>query len=223
VLKDNAVILGIDSSTSVLKIGLSLSDGRVVSHENVGRYSHAEFIFGLIEKILSKNGINKSEIDLIAVSLGPGSFTGLRVGLATAKGLALALNVGIQGITTFASVSTELFRKFGSTAVLIPSRRNEYYLSVIDTENIWHPNVKVVTSEEIPEAIGTLKVLGIDFDPTILPIDTKRIISETGFTPKIKYLIDCARIKESKFGVDNLSDLEPWYIQNFPSKPGTGK
>ncbi len=220
---DNPVILGIDSSTSILKVGLSLRDSRVVSHENSGRYSHAEFIFGLIEKILSETGISKSEVDLIAVSLGPGSFTGLRVGLAVAKGLALAINIEIQGITTFTAVSSGLFGRFGSTAVLIPSRRDEYYLSIVDGEYIWHPNVRVVKSADIPKAIGTMKLLGVDFDPTILPIDRERIITNNEFKPEIEHLIDCAERKTNGFGVDNISDLEPWYIQNFPSKPGTGK
>ena len=99
--KETKKILAIDSSTTFLRVGLQGANDEIFSGENHDRYRHAEFIFPLIDKVISEAKIEKTDIDAIIVATGPGSFTGLRIGMSAAKGLAVALNIPIAGSIHF--------------------------------------------------------------------------------------------------------------------------
>lgn len=97
-------VLGIETSTDVCSVGLarpgmSLKEERVVEER-----IHSEKILTLIQTLLAKERVPQNQLDAIAISIGPGSFTGLRIGLSTAKGLCFALNVPLVAVPTFDAI-----------------------------------------------------------------------------------------------------------------------
>lgn len=100
--------------------------GRTLGREarDLGR-GHAEHLMGVIATALEAAGKTYADLDRIAVSVGPGSFTGVRVGVSTARGLALALKIPAVGVTTLEAIATEGFVRAGDVAP-------EYVLAAID-------------------------------------------------------------------------------------------
>lgn len=98
-------VIAIDTSTALGSVAC-LVDGQLRAEVDARvRARHGETVFTLLEQVLAHAGIDKAEIDLIACGLGPGSFTGTRVGLAAAKGLAVALDRPIVGVPTLRALA----------------------------------------------------------------------------------------------------------------------
>lgn len=100
--------LGIDTSTRVSSV--ALCDGEKILGEvdiNVGM-THSEGLVPQLEVLLERTHIQKSELELIAVSRGPGSFTGLRIGMATAEALAYSLKIPLRAVDTLEAISYNL-------------------------------------------------------------------------------------------------------------------
>ncbi|HYD50680.1 MAG TPA: tRNA (adenosine(37)-N6)-threonylcarbamoyltransferase complex dimerization subunit type 1 TsaB, partial [Terriglobales bacterium] len=98
-------VLGVDTSTWLASVGL-VDEGRVVAerHESV-RSNHGTSLLPLIASVLTDAGIAIGEIDAVAVAKGPGSFTGLRISLSVAKGLALATGARVVGVPTLPALA----------------------------------------------------------------------------------------------------------------------
>lgn len=89
----------------------------------------AELLFEVIEDALKQAKIEKTRIELIVVGIGPGNFTGIRIGLAAAKGLSLSLKVPISGVNSF---QASLYGQNDYKIAAIPARQNSYYLGTIN-------------------------------------------------------------------------------------------
>ena len=211
-------ILGIDSSTSVLRVGLLMPDGKVISRESADRFRHAEFIFRLIEDVLKAASVAKESISAIVVSTGPGSFTGLRVGMSAAKGMAAALDIPIVGITSYQALATDIYKKLGRTAILIPSRRDEYYLGFIEGPIFDVENIEVIRGGDILSRLKGAHLMPLDFDASILELPNIRVIPATEYVVGIDGLLQSGLKKLKDQGADNLSSLEPFYVQIFRAK-----
>ncbi|WWO99432.1 MAG: tRNA (adenosine(37)-N6)-threonylcarbamoyltransferase complex dimerization subunit type 1 TsaB [Candidatus Dasytiphilus stammeri] len=121
-------ILAIDTSTELCSVAL-LDDKEVYSvYESYSR-EHAQVILPLIQKILSDRCLELQQLDAIAVNRGPGSFTGLRLGISIAKGIGLATNLSIIGISTLAILAEKAWNMFGAQRVLvvIDAHMGEFY------------------------------------------------------------------------------------------------
>lgn len=211
-------ILAIDSSTSVLRVGLSLNDGKIASQENKDRYQHAEFIYKLIEDVLVQSRIEKSVLHAIVVSTGPGSFTGLRVGMASAKALAVSLNIPLVGVSTYSAIATRLFTQFGKTCVLIPSRKNEFYLGRINSGKYANEKTILIRIENLRDYAGDVNLLGVDLDIDSDDFPDFRIIKPEEFVISIEDYIFSGQERLAVTGGDDISRLEPLYIQEFPAR-----
>jgi len=209
-------ILVIESASSVMRISVSGRDNKIWSAENADRFSHAENVIGLVERVLNESAIPLKGLDGIIISKGPGSFTGLRIGLATAKGLALANNIPLAAISVFEAVQSRLRDISKKTAVLIPSRRDEYYLTLLSDRPFDERDVEVIRSEQLREKIGKTRVLPIDINPEILPFPGRQIIRQDRFRIEAQDYITAGRQTIENGGV-NLEQLEPLYIQPFPA------
>jgi tRNA threonylcarbamoyladenosine biosynthesis protein TsaB len=135
-----ALILNIDTATEHASACLS-KDGQVLAMQsNPNQKDHASFIQPAIQRIMSAAGCELSSIDAIAVSNGPGSYTGLRVGLSTAKGLCYALNKPLILINTLEIIATAAIEPAGKGATsylfcpMIDARRMEVFTAVYDDQ-----------------------------------------------------------------------------------------
>lgn len=134
-----AVIINIETSTNVCSAALT-AEGMVLCHyENFDGQNHAALLSGYIKKCLDWARDHEMNIEAVAVSLGPGSYTGLRIGLSEAKGLAFALNVPLIGIDTLQLMAVNvMFNHLPDDIIdplfvpMIDARRMEVYTAVYD-------------------------------------------------------------------------------------------
>lgn len=124
-------ILAIDCSTSACSAALRKGDALLAVRRSSGR-GQAEAMVPLIGEVLAESGLDWSQVRLIGITVGPGSFTGLRIGLAAARALALARNIPIAGVTTAdllaAMTPPELYRD-RRLLIAIDSKRDDLFVS----------------------------------------------------------------------------------------------
>lgn len=92
-LNENPIILHIETATEICSVALSRGSELIALKEESRGFSHAEKMIPFIDQLLKEAHLLPSELDAIAVSIGPGSYTGLRIGASTAKGLCYALDI----------------------------------------------------------------------------------------------------------------------------------
>lgn len=132
-----AVILNIETSTTVCSTALT-AEGIVLCHyEDFGGQNHAALLSGYIKKCMDHLREHEMKLDAVAVSMGPGSYTGLRIGLSEAKGLAFALDVPLIGISTLQLLTVSVMFNHDVDydtlfAPMIDARRMEVYTAVYD-------------------------------------------------------------------------------------------
>lgn len=120
-------ILAFDTSMGHCSIGVFNKDtGRSHSKHEAMERGHAEVLVPFIQDILAEAGMAFSDLDAMAVPLGPGAFTGLRIGLSTAQSLGLALDIPVVGISSFDALARPLdISNFG---ILIETKRSDFYV-----------------------------------------------------------------------------------------------
>lgn len=130
-----ATILCIETTTTNCSVALSV-EGIVVSlkEENDKNYSHAEKLHLFIEEVLVKSEITKDKLDAIAVSKGPGSYTGLRIGVSAAKGLCFALEIPLISIPTLEALAYQVKNTDGTIVPMLDARRLEVYSAVFSKD-----------------------------------------------------------------------------------------
>jgi tRNA threonylcarbamoyladenosine biosynthesis protein TsaB len=123
-------VLGIETSTRRGSVAVTL-DGKVLGalfHEELN--AHAERVLGLIEELLASAGWTRSSLDRVAVGVGPGSFTGLRVGIALAQGIALGLDRPLIGVGSLRAMASGLPAEDSRTRVaVLDARRSELFVA----------------------------------------------------------------------------------------------
>lgn len=133
-----ALILSLETSTQVCSVGVSLKGVPLATLEKHDKNSHASALLPLIHSLIEKTGLNKNQLDAVCVSKGPGSYTGLRIGVSTAKGLCYALNIpfiAIDSLTGLASgVNRQLFPSESIIVPMIDARRMEVYSAVFNSQ-----------------------------------------------------------------------------------------
>ena len=122
------IILGVDTSLPILSVALLRDSNLIGAVAAEGKDSRNEKLLPAIDWVLSESGIDRREIDLFAVTRGPGSFTGVRIGLATVQGMALALGKPVCAMSTHEAIAPAM----GRWAVIDDAGRGELYVSVFE-------------------------------------------------------------------------------------------
>lgn len=134
-------ILAIDTATEACSAAL-WNTGEICAHFELCPREHTQRILPVVQDILSQSGVTLAELDALAFGRGPGSFTGVRIGIGIAQGLALGAELPMIGVSTLATMAQGAFRKSGATRVLaaIDARMGEVYWAeyIRDEQGIWH-------------------------------------------------------------------------------------
>lgn len=151
-------MLGIDSSTDALAVGLADGERTLCEETLPPAQDHASQIIGLIDSILKKAQLTRQSLDGIAIADGPGSFTGLRIGMAVAKGMALALNLPIVGVSTFEVMARRLSGDFDAFYLAGMVRKGEFYLCPVEHGSNIREKISVIEQLELSERVGAVPV-----------------------------------------------------------------
>ncbi len=190
--------LVIDTAAARLQLALLRPDGVVdISVDEVAQ-GHAELLFGRIGELLRRNGLSYAALDRVAVTTGPGSFTGLRIGLSAARGLGLALSIPVVGVPSLLAISLSAAPGH-PTAVLLDARRGEAYF-----QRFFAP--------------------GEPWDsPALLPMEEARRLVQFGVTPIESPFCDIGALARFAAGLDPaLFPPEAGYVRSADAKPQHG-
>jgi len=219
-----ANILNIETSTSVCSVALT-SDGQVVDHyENYDGLTHATLLSQFIKDALDTANRKELKIDAIAVSIGPGSYTGLRIGLSQAKGLAFGLDVPLIGINTLHILTVAaMFSDFFDDDILfvpmIDARRMEVYTGVYNTalESIVEPQPMIIDESSFDSLLSHHNLIfignGADKVKNVIKNPTARFIE--GIKP---VAVDMIALSEKAFREKHFIDVAystPLYLKEF--------
>lgn len=129
------VILQIETATDVCSVAIADRGVTIATESDSGGRNHASALMPSIDACIKNAGLSLEELDAIAVSMGPGSFTGLRIGVATAKGICLALDKPLIAVNTLLSMASHFKQHHPVNALLCPmidARRKEVYTALFD-------------------------------------------------------------------------------------------
>jgi tRNA threonylcarbamoyladenosine biosynthesis protein TsaB len=226
--KNMSYILSIETSTKVCSIALHQGSSLLSSAEVLVEKSHSKIITGLIDVLLQSTGLEYSQLNAVAVSKGPGSYTGLRIGVSTAKGLCYGLNIPLIAINTLEAMAYEV-NKFNPMAYnlcpMLDARRMEVYCALINKENtfIQETQAKVIDENSFSAELESGKVLFFGDGA----LKTQNLLSKSGnaffldgIYPSAKNIgyLAFKSYEEKKF--EDLIYFEPFYLKDFIS---TGK
>lgn len=139
-------VLAIDTATLTASAAVVI-DGVTIAEDSVRTGSHSEELMPLVARVMERAGVAAAALDAVAVGAGPGSFTGLRIGMATAKGIAFAAGKPLWLGSSLAALA-EAARRRGATGLIVPvldARRGEVYVGLPDGERVMPPGELRVT------------------------------------------------------------------------------
>jgi tRNA threonylcarbamoyladenosine biosynthesis protein TsaB len=222
-------LLHIETATNVCSVAISRNGQMLSLRESSDKNAHSAVLTTFIEESFNSAGIKTSEIDAIAVSEGPGSYTGLRIGVATAKGLCYALNKPLIAIPTLKSMASGMLtmenvtRHASRVTLLCPmidARRMEVFSSVFNSGMV---EIRETLAEIIDETSFSdiLKENTIFFAgdgaakcrPFLEENENAYFVDD--FRVSASYMISLAEQKFLSGDFENLAYFEPFYLKDF--------
>jgi len=222
-----ALILCLETATQVCSVALC-NDGKVIAlNESIEHNSHSALITLFVEEVMKEGGYRLEELDAIAVSKGPGSYTGLRIGVLTAKGFCFALDKPLLAIETLEGAAmhqslTHPMCKDNKNVLLAPmidARRMEVYTALFDAsgKRLTDTSADIITSDyfdNYPErqillfGDGSDKFKELFQDNPLITVLEDNLFSAAYMAPLAE-----ERFKNKQF--ENLAYFEPFYFKEF--------
>lgn len=232
-------IIGIDTATTAASVAL-VDNGLLISEKSNpsrppvnngdrpnGKSNHAETILPLLQSLLESTGISLQDINGLALSIGPGSFTGLRIGLSTVKGLAYGSGVPVVGVSTLLAQAARVTHYDGPICTLLDARKNEVYAAVFEKAG---DTVHRLSEDSVASAAGIIEIIrplangapclmvgdgAVVYEQLLLQQLGGGALFQTGdFSSSVAAAV--ARLSEHRFrsnDVDNLGSLTPVYLR----------
>ena len=129
------IVLGIDTSCAVSTVALTSDRELIATYSLCSTLEHSTVLLPMIERILSDAFLSMKDVELVAVTNGPGSFTGIRIGISTAKGLAFPFDTPCIGVSTLESLAWQLEGLDGSICPVIDARNNSVYTALFESDS----------------------------------------------------------------------------------------
>jgi tRNA threonylcarbamoyladenosine biosynthesis protein TsaB len=219
------MILQIETATTVCSVALS-ANGKVLAFKEADqRNIHAEKITVFVEEVLRDAGKSFNDVGAIAVSSGPGSYTGLRIGVSAAKGLSFALDKPLIAIETLEAMAYGLIgqRAIDENTLLCPmidARRMEVYTAVFDAKaaRILPTSAEIIDSNSFNDLLSMHKIIffgdGAEKCREILGMHPNAEILGD-FTNSAKYLTERVTEKYQESDFEDVAYFEPYYLKDF--------
>ncbi len=214
-----AYILNIETATKNCSVSVA-KDGELLAIKEIAEqgYSHAEKLHVFIEEVLNESGLHLNDLDAIAVSQGPGSYTGLRIGVSASKGLCYALNIPLIAIDTMEILATAVEKTDGIIIPMIDARRMEVYSAVFDSKGkkIRETQAEIIDESSFGNFTGKIYLIGdcAEKCKQVLTNPHFMFLEEIIF-PSAK---EMSRLSFDKYKISDTVDVayfEPYYLKDF--------
>lgn len=224
-----ALILNIETATKNCSVSLA-ENGKVLAIKelNDGSYTHGENLHAFIKHVIESAGINTTNLDAIAVSKGPGSYTGLRIGVSATKGLCFSLDKPLISVPTLEVLAYAIdVEKDALIVPMLDARRMEVYSAVFDSnyEQIRETQAEIIDENSFASQLnsGNVYFLGDGAEKCKNIIKHENAIFLDGYFPSSKEMARLSYEKYKKSNFENVAYFEPYYLKDFivgtPKKP----
>ena len=216
-----ALILNIETATKNCSVSLTFKKEVLAFKElNDGNYSHSENLHVFIDEVVKSANRSFKDIDAVAVSKGPGSFTGLRIGVSAAKGLSYSLDIPLLSVSTLACLASAINVEDGAVIIpLLDARRMEVYSGVFDHnyDQIRKTEAEIIVKNSFDEYLNNRKVyfLGDGAHKTNDIIDHKNAVFLDGYYPSAREMAQLSYVKFKKNETEDVAYFEPFYLKFF--------
>lgn len=215
-----ALILSIETTTTNCSVSLSKEGETLLLKEDYGKnYSHAERLHVYINELLSEANIKREELDAVAVSKGPGSYTGLRIGVSAAKGLCYALDIPLISVSTLEALSHQVKIDEGLIIPMLDARRLEVYSAVFSSK---HEGVREIKAEVLEDTSyqdflenNSVYFIGNGVEKTKGLITHQNAVYIEGKLPSANEMGRLAFNKYKKNDTEDVAYFEPYYLKDF--------
>lgn len=215
------VILSIETATPVCSVAVH-SGAEVMAHSHLFRSQSASSRLALmIEEILKHCDIKPNDLDAIAVSEGPGSYTGLRIGVATAKGFCFALSKPLIAVNTLASMIRQVQSQgfeYDFLCPMLDARRMEVYCMLSDRKGIIEDTQAMVIDEGSFRHYldkGRILFFGNGSDKCRELIKNENAVFVSGLSPSAVQIGQVALEKYDAKDFEDVAEFEPFYLKDF--------
>lgn len=221
-----ALILQIETATQTCSVALA-QDGVLLAYkEQTERNIHASVITLFIEELMQKAEKKYQDLDAVAVSMGPGSYTGLRIGVSTAKGLCYALDIPLIAVNTLEAMSAGFVANHFSVnfqtlfCPMIDARRMEVYCAIfnVETKLIQETKAEIINEHSFENLLNSSIIYffgdGAAKCESVLGLNLNaRVIDD--FENSAKHLTRLAHEKFMKNEFEDVAYFEPFYLKDF--------
>lgn len=224
------LILNIETATTLCSVSIAKA-GKVIAIKEINDgYTHAENLHVFIQEVLKQADKTTKDLNAIAVGGGPGSYTGLRIGISAAKGLAFALQIPLISVNTLQILTAQAIHKSESDVLFCPmldARRMEVYTAIYDSNlnAIKETSPQIISAEDL-SFFNTGKSICFFGDGMPKCKDILKQIPQSSFidniTPSSLALAELSYQKHKNGQFEDVAYFEPNYLKNFLINGGNG-
>ena len=216
-------ILNIETATKNCSVSIAKDGQTIVCNELADEgYSHAEKLHVFIEEVIAKAGISAQDLNAVAVSQGPGSYTGLRIGVSAAKGLCYALNIPLIAVDTLQALASQAGVADGKIIPMLDARRMEVYSAIFNSDLTVERAIQAEIIDENSFQEYTEKVYFVgdcaDKCKSVLTKDNFVFLEDIKY-PSAKAMSKISFDKYQKSDTVDVAYFEPYYLKDFMIAP----
>ena len=217
-------ILNIETSTTNCSVSLS-ENGHLIGlkEDNSLQYSHAERLHVYIDEVLKTAKVSKDQLEAIAISKGPGSYTGLRIGVSAAKGLCYALSLPLISVPTLEALAHQVENPKGTIVAMLDARRLEVYSAIYDASynETRQTEAEVITLDSYKELLDLSPVyfIGNGVAKTQLLLSHPNAIFIENKLPSAAQMCTLTHAKFNDNDFEDVAYFEPYYLKDFIAIP----
>ncbi len=220
---EDIYILQIETATPVCAVALSKNGKTIATIDSEEPNLHASHLTVFIDKLLADVQKSLADLAAVAVSMGPGSYTGLRIGVSTAKGLCYGLGIPLIGINTldamFNGLASEIKQPLQAIAMpMIDARRMEVYTAMYDQhgDKIADTTAQIIDAESFPDTTTEYMLFGSGADKFIPLFENQSNVHiQPEFKNSASFLSKLAFERYESQAFEDLVYFEPFYLKDF--------
>jgi len=216
-----AVILHLETATTNCSVSVA-KDGKmlVLKENNAANYSHSEQLHIFIKEALEEASLSFSDLDAVAISKGPGSYTGLRIGVSAAKGLCFSLDIPLISVPTLQSMAHQVDLEPNELMIpVLDARRMEVYSCVYDAayKEVRETRAEVINeaSFEAYSAEKKVCIVGSGAEKCRGVLQHPNFVFDESVVPSAKDMVPIALQKYNSNLFEDVAYFEPYYLKDF--------